>query len=69
MKKVILSIALAMMSVSAMFAQSEEFKYGLGNRIGIGVGAGTEGIGVDVSTCFNKQIFWCKSRFELYARY
>ena len=28
MKKVILSIALAMMSVSAMFAQSEEFKYG-----------------------------------------
>ena len=37
-----------------MFAQSEEFKYGLGNRIGIGVGAGTEGIGVDVSTCFNK---------------
>ena len=54
MKKVILSIALAMMSVSAMFAQSEEFKYGLGNRIGIGVGAGTEGIGVDVSTCFNK---------------
>lgn len=54
MKKVILSIALAMMSVGAMFAQSEEFKYGLGNRIGIGVGAGTEGIGVDVSTCFNK---------------
>ena len=54
MKKVILSIALAMMSVSAMFAQSAEFKYGLGNRIGIGVGADTEGIGVDVSTCFNK---------------
>ena len=54
MKKVILSIALAMMTVSAMFAQSEKSKYGLANRIGIGVGAGTEGIGVDVSTCLTK---------------
>ncbi len=54
MKKVILSVALAMMTVSAMFAQSEDLKYGLGNRIGIGVGAGTEGIGVDVSTCLSK---------------
>lgn len=54
MKKVILSVALAMMTVSAMFAQSGDLKYGLGNRIGIGVGAGTEGIGVDVSTCLSK---------------
>ena len=54
MKKVILSVALAMMTVSAMFAQSEDLKYGLENRIGIGVGAGTEGIGVDVSTCLSK---------------
>lgn len=54
MKKVILSVALAMMTVSAMFAQSEDLKYWLGNRIGIGVGAGTEGIGVDVSTCLSK---------------
>ena len=54
MKKLILSVALAMMTVSAMLAQSEDLKYGLGNRIGIGVGAGTEGIGVDVSTCLSK---------------
>ena len=37
-------------------AQKNESIYGLGNRLGIGVGVGTEGIGIDVATCLTKYV-------------
>lgn len=53
MKRFILTIAAILTIASFTFAQGENF-YRFGNRWALGVGAGTEGIGVDVSTSFNK---------------
>lgn len=56
MKKVILSVAMAMMSVCGMMAQSDAPMYGWANRVGVGLGVGTEGIGIDASTCLSKYL-------------
>ena len=54
MRKMILAIAVAYLSAVGVSAQSEKPFYGLGNRVGVGIGVGTEGIGIDAATSFNK---------------
>lgn len=55
MKKIIMAAAMAFLTVfSAMAQDAEKPFYGLGNRLGVGLGIGTEGYGIDVATCFNK---------------
>ena len=54
MKKLLLSLAVALASLTGAQAQGEGEFYSLGNRIGIGVGVGTEGIGIDAATCLTK---------------
>ncbi len=56
MRKLLLSFAVVMLCVSTATAQkssNDEF-YKLGNRIGIGVGVGTEGIGIEAAVSLNK---------------
>lgn len=53
MKRILITIVAILSIASAAFAQGQNF-YRFGNRWALGVGAGTEGIGVDVSTSFNK---------------
>jgi len=52
MKKVITIVCIALMSAIGVSAQ-ENF-YELGNRVGVGVGVGTEGIGIDAAVCLTK---------------
>lgn len=54
MRKLLLSLAVALASLTGAQAQEEGEFYALGNRIGIGVGVGTEGIGIDAATCLTK---------------
>ncbi len=55
MKKIIMTMAMAFLTVfSAMAQDGEKPFYGLGNRLGAGLGIGTEGYGIDVATSFNK---------------
>lgn len=53
MKKITLALALIMMQLSTITAQTENNKFHrtLFNHWGVGVGAGTEGINVSVATC------------------
>lgn len=54
MKKTITIVCIALMSAIGVNAQ-ESF-YGLGNRVGVGVGVGTEGIGIDAAVCLTKYV-------------
>lgn len=54
MKKTILSLFMALAAVTGMQAQ-DDF-YGVCNRWALGVGVGTEGIGIEVGTNFNKYL-------------
>ena len=58
MKKFLLvcGVLLSCLSISA---QEKGGFYGIGNRIGIGAGVGTEGIGLDASVSLTK---WCSAR-------
>lgn len=62
MKKLLIACALALTSATSVVAQETTDFYKLGNRIGVGVGAGTEGISIDAATCLTK---WCQVRFGL----
>lgn len=53
-KKIFLAIAVTFISAIGASAQESNSFYGLGNRVGIGISAGTEGIGIDAATSFNK---------------
>lgn len=55
-KKLILVCMVAIFTTNSVLAQKSENFYGLGNRIGIGVGVGTEGIGIDAATCLTKYV-------------
>lgn len=55
------SIAL-LLSTAVSAQDSKENFYGLGNRVGVGIGAGTEGIGIDASVSLTK---WCSARLGL----
>lgn len=56
MKKLFITfIGLLTMAQAANAQEKEEF-YGLANHLSAGVGVGTEGISVDLSTCFNKYL-------------
>lgn len=54
MRKTLLSLAVALFSLGGVSAQETGEFYSLGNRIGVGVGVGTEGIGIDAATCLTK---------------
>ncbi len=54
MKKLLLSISLMLLAVTSASAQGEKPFFGLGNRVGVGVGIGTEGIGFDAAVSLNK---------------
>lgn len=55
MRKMIMAAAIAFLTVFSASAQDGEKPfYGLGNRLGVGLGVGTEGYGIDVATSFNK---------------
>lgn len=55
MKKFIMTVAMSFLTVFSCMAQDgEQPFYGLGNRLGAGIGVGTEGYGIDVATSFNK---------------
>lgn len=54
--------ALIMTVATCAKAQEEKEFYGIANRIGVGIGVGTEGIGLDLSTCLTK---YCSVRFGL----
>lgn len=62
MKKILIACALALTTVTSVVAQESKEFYGLANRLAVGVGVGTEGIGIDASTCLTK---WCSVRFGL----
>lgn len=48
-------VAAIMAAATPAMAQSDNF-YGLGNRVGIGVGVGTEGIGIDAAVPLTKYV-------------
>ena len=52
---------MALLGISGVSAQSEDF-YAPGKRIGVGVGLGTEGIGIDAAVSLTK---WCSARVGL----
>lgn len=54
MKKFFLVIAVTLLTVMSVSAQEKSSFYGLANRVGIGVGVGTEGIGIDAATSLTK---------------
>lgn len=58
MKKFLIAGAMFLLGLTGMSAQSEAF-YGVGNRVGVGVGVGTEGIGLDAAVSLTK---WCSAR-------
>lgn len=62
MKKIFIVCAMALAMANSAFAQEEKEFYGLANRVGVGIGAGTEGIGVDAAVSLTK---WCSVRFGL----
>jgi len=53
-----LAVAIALMAGTAQVNAQEDKSsmFGIANRIGIGVGAGTEGIGIDLSTPLTKYV-------------
>ncbi len=55
-KKFLLVCMVAWFTICGASAQTGESFYGIGNRIGVGVGVGTEGIGIDVGTCLSKYV-------------
>ena len=55
MKKLFMVCGFALMGFSAVSAQSEQF-YGVGNRIGIGVGVGTTGVSIEAATCLTPYV-------------
>ena len=55
MKKVFALVAMAMMGLTTVQAQESEF-YGLGNRVGVSVGAGLTGITIDAATCLTPYV-------------
>ncbi|MBP3510885.1 MAG: hypothetical protein J6K19_02450 [Prevotella sp.] len=59
MKKFLLACGVLLLSCTGISAQTKEGFYGVGNRVGIGVGVGTEGIGLDASVSLTK---WCSAR-------
>ena len=54
MRKGFLALCLALFTAISVSAQ--ESKYGIANRVGVGVSAGTEGVGFDLSTCLTKYL-------------
>lgn len=48
-------VLVVLMCVLGINAQEKSI-YGLGNRVGIGVGVGTEGIGIDAAVCVTKYL-------------
>lgn len=56
MKKVFFAVAVALLSVCGATAQSDRPMFGWANRVGVGLGVGTEGIGIDASTCLSKYL-------------
>lgn len=58
MKKFLLACGMVLLGISGASAQSEDF-YAPGKRIGVGVGFGLEGIGIDASVSLTK---WCQAR-------
>ena len=49
MRKVFLALCLALFTAISVSVQ--ESKYGIANCVGVGVSAGTDGVGCDLSTC------------------
>lgn len=55
MRKFVLICGLMLLGLSNMSAQEEKSSfYGIGNRVGVGVGVGTEGIGIDGAVSLTK---------------
>lgn len=55
MKRFVFSLVVAVSLFCTATAQEKESSfYGMFNRLGVGVGVGTEGIGIDVASTFNK---------------
>lgn len=54
MKKIVTIACFAF--ICALGAKAQENFYGLGNRVGIGVGVGTEGIGIDAAVSLTKYV-------------
>lgn len=50
MKSLAIAIALIAGTAQVNAQKNDSSMFGVANRIGIGVGAGTEGIGIDLST-------------------
>ena len=61
MRKILLTLGVVLLGLTTASAQSGDF-YGVGKRVGIGVGVGTEGIGLDASVSLTK---WCSARVGL----
>lgn len=61
MKKLFIAGVMLLLGLTGASAQSEAF-YGVGNRVGVGVGVGTEGIGLDAAVSLTK---WCSARVGL----
>lgn len=56
MKKLFIAIIGLMALAQATNAQEKKEFYGVANHLSLGVGAGTEGVSVDISTCFSKYL-------------
>lgn len=56
MKKLFIAIIGLMALAQATNAQEKKEFYGVANHLSLGVGAGTEGVSVDLSTCFCKYL-------------
>lgn len=54
MKKLLLALGIILSGATGASAQEQTEFYGLANRAGLGVGVGTEGIGIDAATCLTK---------------
>lgn len=62
MRKLLLACGLLLLGLTSVSAQTNEDFYGVGKRIGVGVGVGTEGIGIDAAVSLTK---WCSARVGL----
>lgn len=51
MRKLFIACCMLLFGLSNVSAQDDETTYGLADHLGVGVGVGTEGIGVNVATC------------------
>ena len=56
MKSLAIAIALIAGTAQVNAQKNDSSMFGVANRIGIGVGAGTEGIGIDLSTPLTKYV-------------